>query len=135
MSEQENVRLVQELFHAFGRGDAAALISMLSEDVAWFIPGPTDVVPYAGERHGHEGVMQFLAAMGGSVDFERFEPREFVAQNDKVIALGFERARVKATGRTFDNPWALVFTVRDGKVSEFRSYEDSAAVAAAFRGD
>jgi ketosteroid isomerase-like protein len=135
MREQENVRIVQEMFHAFGRGDAAALISMLSEDVVWYIAGPAELIPYAGERRGHEGVMQFLAGIGGSVEFERFEPREFVAQNDKVVALGFERGRVKANGRMFDNPWALVFTVRDGKVSEFRSYEDSAAVAAAFRGD
>jgi ketosteroid isomerase-like protein len=40
---------------------------------------------------------------------------------------------VRATGKTFDNPWALVFTVRDGLITEFRGYEDTAAVASAFR--
>ena len=73
--------------------------------------------------------------MGAAVEFESFEPREYVAQGDKVVALGTERGRVRATGKTFDNPWALVFTVRDGLITEFRGYEDTAAVASAFRAD
>jgi ketosteroid isomerase-like protein len=41
--------------------------------------------------------------------------------------------RVRATGRTFDNPRALVFALRGERVAEFRSYEDTAALAEAFR--
>ena len=133
MSERENTETVQRLFQAFGRGDVATLMSLLSEDVLWFLPGERAVVPYAGERRGHAGASQFFQLIGGAVEFEAFEPREFVAQNDKVVALGFERGRVRATGKTFDNPWALVFTVRDGLITEFRGYEDTGAVAAAFR--
>ena len=135
MSERENTETVQRLFEAFGRGDVATLMSLLSEDVVWFMPGSPEVVPYAGERRGHAGASQFFQLLGGAVDFEAFEPREFVAQNDKVVALGFERGRVRATGKSFDNPWALVFTVRDGLITEFRGYEDTEAVAAAFRAD
>jgi ketosteroid isomerase-like protein len=132
MSEKENTEVVRNVFEAFGRGDIQGLLSLLAEDVVWFIPGPAEV-PFAGERRGHEGALQFFQTLGGAVEFERFEPREFVAQGDKVVAVGFERGRVKATGRTFDNPWALVFTLRDGRVAEFRGYEDTAAVAEAFR--
>jgi ketosteroid isomerase-like protein len=39
---------------------------------------------------------------------------------------------VKSTGRAFDNDWAMVFTLREGKITGFRSYEDTGAVAAAF---
>ncbi len=133
MSERENTETVQRLFHAFGRGDVGVLMSLLSEDVLWFLPGPAELVPYAGERHGHAGASDFFQRLGAAVEFEQFEPREFVAQNDKVVALGFERGRVRATGKSFDNPWALVFTVRDGRITEFRGYEDTGAIAAAFR--
>jgi ketosteroid isomerase-like protein len=51
-----------------------------------------------------------------------------------VLALGDERMRVKATGRTYETEWAHVFTVREGKVMEFCEYADTAAVAEAFRG-
>ena len=63
---------------------------------------------------------------------QSFEPRDFIASGDKVIVLGGESGRVKSTGRTFDNDWAMVFIVDDGKISSFRSYEDTAAVAEAF---
>ncbi len=33
MSEQENVRIVQDAFAAFKRGDIASLLNMLTDDV------------------------------------------------------------------------------------------------------
>ena len=41
---------------------------------------------------------------------------------------------MKATGRVAENDWAMVFTVRDGKITKFRNYSDTAAVASAHRG-
>ena len=34
-------------------------------------------------------------------------------------------------GRTFDNRWAMTFTVRDGKITKFEEYADTQALAAA----
>lgn len=133
MSEQENMQTVQRTFEAFGRGDVPAFIETLSEDVEWTIAGASNV-PYAGTRHGHEGAVEFLQVLGGSVEFEAFEPREFVAQGDKVAVIGFERGRVRATNKTFDNPWVLVFTLAAGKIKKFQSYEDTHAVSEAFAG-
>ncbi|MGH9941795.1 MAG: nuclear transport factor 2 family protein [Pyrinomonadaceae bacterium] len=132
MSERENVVVVEQIFASFGRGDVPAVLSALVEEVEWFIPGPPDVIPYAGMRRGRAEVLRFFEALGGAVEFERFEPREFIAQGDAVVALGFERGRVRATSRAFDNPWAMAFRLRDGKVVSFYSYEDTASVAAAF---
>ena len=58
---------------------------------------------------------------------------DYIAQGDKVVVLGHERQRVKATGLTVENDFAMVFTIRDGKIARFRNYEDTAAVAAAHR--
>lgn len=43
-------------------------------------------------------------------------------------------ATVKDTGERIDAPIAHVFTLRDGKISSWRGYSDSAAVAAAHTG-
>jgi uncharacterized protein len=133
VSERENVEAVRGFFAAFGRGDTAAALAAVSEEVVWFIPGRPEVVPYAGERRGREGATELFRLLGAAVEMEAFEPREYVAGGDKVVVLGSERGRVRATGKTFDNPWALVFTPRGGRITEFRSYEDTQAVAAAFR--
>lgn len=132
MSEQENLRTVQGIFEAFGRGDIPGLLDMVTDDVQWIVSGP-DTVPYFGERRGRAGVTDFFVQLGSNVEFQRFEPQEFVAQGDKVAVTGSERGLVKTTGRSFDNDWAMLFTVGGGKVSRLRIYENSAAIAEAFR--
>ena len=132
MSERDNEEVVRTVFECFGRGDVEGMLGVVAEDVVWRMEGAAEVVPYAGERRGHAGVVDFLQRLGGNVEFESFEPREFIAGGDKVVVLGGERGRVRATGKTFDNEWAIVFGVRDGKVTSFRCYEDTGAVAAAF---
>lgn len=132
MSDQDNLKTVQSIFEAFGRGDVPAVIGALAEDVRWTVPGPP-TVPHFGERRGHQGALEFFAKLGEAVEFTEFEAREYVAQGDDVVVLGGERGRVRATGREFAQEWALVFTLRGGKVTRFRGYEDTAAVAEAFR--
>ncbi|HEY0173418.1 MAG TPA: nuclear transport factor 2 family protein [Pyrinomonadaceae bacterium] len=131
MSAEENKRVVQSIFEAFGRGDIPGVLTHLSEDVTWKAPGP-EVVSYFGDRRGHAGATEFFVQLGTNVDFEYFEPGVFVAEGDRVVALGRERGKVKATGKTFDNEWALVFTFAGGKVTDFRIYENTAAIAEAF---
>jgi ketosteroid isomerase-like protein len=131
MSEQDNLRVVRGLFESFGRGDVPGILRLLDEDVDWHIKGPA-VVPYFGPRRGHEGALDFFGKLGTAVEFERFAPEDFLAGGDKVVVTGGERGRVRATGKSFDNDWAMVFTLRDGKITRFRSHEDTAAVAEAF---
>ena len=134
MSENDNLKTVEEIFGAFGRGDVAGVLALLADDVRWTVSGPAEV-PHFGERRGHEQVREFFVSLGTNVEFERFETDEFVCQGEKVVVLGGERGRVRRTGRSFDNDWAMVFTLTGGKVSNFRAYENTAAVAEAFRGE
>ena len=130
-SDTINTAVVQQVYAAFGQGDIPALLGLLTDDVEWSLPGPT-VIPWSGTRHGHEGVVEFFSLIGETLEFERFEPREFVAQGDTVVVLGYERSLVKPTGRMFEQEWAHVFTLRDGKIARGRFIEDTAAQAVAF---
>jgi len=67
------------------------------------------------------------------LEFEQFAPREFIAQGDIVVVLVFVRVRSKATGRTVDNDYVHVYTVRYGKIVQFCVYEDTAPIIAALR--
>jgi uncharacterized protein len=133
MAEPENVQLVQAIYAAFGRGDIPAALDALTEDVEWREPGPSEVLPWAGLRRGRGQVGQFFRALDDAEEVQQFEPQEFIAQGDRVVVLGHERCRIKSTGRSYDNHWAMVFTLRDGKVATFRAYHDTAAMIAAFR--
>jgi len=132
MSAAENTQLVQKAYAAFGRGDIPALLDLLDENVVWrAVTGAGPQVPTAGERRGRREVGEFFRVLGESIVFQQFEPRRFVAENDTVVALGHYRATTKPGG-SFDSDWVMVFTVRNGKITNFQEFTDSAALNAAF---
>jgi ketosteroid isomerase-like protein len=130
MSTQENLQVVKDGYAAFSRGDIPGLLAQLAEDVEWQIPG--EGLPLAGTYRGHDGVANFLQKLASDWDILEFQPREFVADGDRVLVVGWERAKVKATNRTVELDWIMSFTVRNGKVAKFREYIDTKAIADAY---
>lgn len=134
MNETGNTHIVQNVYEFFRGGDIKSLLNLLSEDIEWQLP-EIEHVPFAGKRRGHEQMGQFFAALVDTQDIQHFEPREFIAHGDKVVALGHYAWRVKSTGREFGGDFAHVFTMYDGKVIRFHEYMDTAAAGAAHRRD
>jgi uncharacterized protein len=130
MSAQENVQIVKDAYAAFGRGDIQGLLALLADDIEWITPG--EGLPFAGTYRGLAEVAGFFQKVSEMFEMSFFEPREFVAQGDRVLVAGFDRGKVKATNRTFEGHWAGAFTVRDGKVTNFREYIDTLALARGF---
>jgi ketosteroid isomerase-like protein len=130
----KNVELIKELYAAIGSGDLPAVLGRMSEDVEIHLPGPPEI-PFAGTFRGHAGVGQFFQALGTSVrwDDRQLEAREFIAQDDQVVVLGHETLTAEPTGRSWDTDWAMVWTVRDGKVVALREFHQTDAIAAAYR--
>ena len=58
------------------------------------------------------------------LEYDQFEPREFIVQDDFVAVVVFEQGRVKATGVTFDNLYIHVFKFAQGKVTQIRDSSD-----------
>jgi len=83
-------------------------------------------LPFSGTRTGRASVGEFFASVGASQEVVTFEPRELIAEDDKVVALGTNTWRVKANGREFGGDFAHVWTIRDGKATEFQEYMDTA---------
>jgi ketosteroid isomerase-like protein len=132
MNEQENVRLVQQAYECFGRGDVQGVLNSLSEQVEWQTPKP-EGVPFGGEYRGRQGVARFFADLKQHDEITRFEPREFIAQGDRVVACGVYACTVRATGRKMESEWVHLFTIRNGKVVRFQEHFDTAAAMIAYR--
>lgn len=132
MSEKENTSLVRQAYEHFTSGNIQALLNLFSDQIDWQLPEMKNV-PFAGKRRGREQVGQFFATLDKEQQVVQFEPKEFVATGDTVVALGHYAWRVKSTGQKFEADWAHVFTVRDGRVVSFREYTDTAAAVAAYQ--
>ena len=130
MSEQANVQAVQEAYAAFKRGDIQTILDSLTEDVEWIAPA---VEPVAGTYHGPDEVAAFFQQVQEISEFSSFEPREYVAQGDRVIALGSYKATARITKKVYECDWAMSFTLRGGKISRFQEFTDTAVLAAALQ--
>ncbi|WP_192258012.1 nuclear transport factor 2 family protein [Mesorhizobium silamurunense] len=126
MSIEKNIQTVKDFFAAIGRVDREALLALVAEDIEWIIPGKD--WPLAGTRHGHAGLADLLETASKSIETST-EPREFVAQGDRVLVVGFARGKIKATNKTFEDDWIFAITVRDGRLTNIREYVDTQALA------
>jgi len=130
MSIGNNVQTVKDFFAAVGRGDREGLLALVAEDIEWIIPG--EDWPLAGTHRGHAGLANLLQTASKTMETST-EPREFIAQGDRVLVVGFARGKVKATNKTFEDDWIFAITVRDGKLTRIREYVDTQALARAAR--
>ena len=128
-----NVEIVQACFAAFQRGDVPAILNLCDENVEWIEPGLPGI-PYGGRGKGRNSATEFFRAMGDTTDVLNFAPQTYLANGDRVVVLGTEDLRAKATGKSAHTEWALDFTVQNGKVTRWQAYFDTAAVQAAYAG-
>lgn len=120
-----NAMLVQESFKDFTDGNIPALLNNLAENVKWYTPGPKEILPWAGYFDGKEAVAKFFLLLDKEVRFTKFEPKEFIESGDKVVALGSMEGISKRTGKTSRSDWAMVFTVKSGKITRFQEFSDT----------
>lgn len=118
------VRIIQDLYDAFARRDLPAAFSLLAADVE--IEQSAEL-PWGGVYQGHDGARQFFGKLTSHIQ-SHLEIERFVSAANHVVAIGWTRGTVNATGATFDVPIAHVWTVRDNLIVEARFYIDHPAM-------
>jgi ketosteroid isomerase-like protein len=128
-----NVALIQSIYAAFAKGDAAFIASRTAEGARWDFDVAQSDVPWHQPVVGPAEVPRFLGAFVSNIELEAFEPRTFIADGDNVVVhLGLAYT-VKRTGRKVREEQLQWWTVRDGRVAGLRHFEDTAQVIAAWR--
>src|ERR1035437_2571767 len=113
MNTGKNVQIVKYFFAAIGRSDRQAVRALSAEDIEWIIPG--EDWPLAGTHRGPAGLANLLQTSSETMETSFMEPREFIAQGDRVLVVGFARGKIKVTNRTWEDHWVFAIAVRNGK--------------------
>jgi ketosteroid isomerase-like protein len=132
MNEQENTKVVQQAYDYFKSGNIEGVLSLMSNDVDWRLP-KVENMPHAGTRKGIEQVSEFFSILDEVQDAKQFDPNEFIAQGDRVVAMGHYIWKVKPTNREYESDFVHVFTVRDGKITGFDEYFDTTPATVAYQ--
>lgn len=118
--------VVQQAYAAFAQGDVPAILDLVADEVDWEFVG-SENLEYAGLRRNRDEVAAFFAAVAVADAIHVFEPREFIEAGNHVTVLGWEQATALDSSEDFASEWAHVFTVRDGKITRWRGFFNTAA--------
>jgi uncharacterized protein len=133
MSSDVNIKIIQDVYDAFARGDVAAVLDAVADDVDWAAEAAGSGAPWYGVRHGKGGVGQFFEAFGAAMEVEEWAPLAFAASDADVHTVVRIRTRSRATGKSVAMNLHHFFTLRDGKIAYYRGTEDTAQTEAALR--
>jgi uncharacterized protein len=112
-----------------GRGDMQGLLALFAEDIEWITLG--EGLPLSGRYRGLAQVAGFFQKVSEMLEISFLEPREFVAQGDRVLVVGSTAGESKPR-KTFEGHWVMAFIVRNGKVTNVREHIDTLALARGF---
>ena len=129
-----NIATIQRVYEAYGRGDVAAILEMVTDDVDWASESSSTIAPWHGLRRGKTEVAGFFKAHGETAEVVDFKPAAFAASDDDVMVVIDCEMKVPATGRSAKMQLHHSWRLRDGKVWKYRGTEDTALVAALLAG-
>jgi ketosteroid isomerase-like protein len=130
MSAEENIKTIQRVYEAFGRGDVATILDLVTDDVDWASEGVSTVPPWYGPRHGKEQVGAFFQSVAEAMDVQEFTPLTFATNDTDVLTVVKFAVTARATGRSASMNLHHWFTFRDGKIAHYRGSEDTAQTVA-----
>ena len=124
--------IVRGFYETLGRGDVPGVLDRLHDRLEWT---EAERFPYYSGtwRSPQEVIDKLLVPITHDWDGFSAKPHEFIADGDRVVALGVYSGTSKATGKSMTAPFAHVWTVRDGRLASFNMYTDTAKVLEALK--
>ena len=101
---------------------------MFTDEAILHGPSPAGMLPGVAFTMVEGGVADFFKALGESLQPRQFELRDFMAKGNKVVVLGYQRGQTKPTGRPYEIEFVHLWSVRDGRFTEFWVFNDKAAL-------
>jgi uncharacterized protein len=117
---QENVEVVQAAFQAFERGDMDGVLCLCDEDIE--VTQDANLLGAPGHQHGHAGVREAFALWPDLWDDFRVEILRLQDIGDHVVVSTVNRGRGKDSGVPVEMPFTFLFSIRAGKIAEWRLF-------------
>ena len=122
---RENIEKVKEGFAAHNRGDLDAMVELYAPDAVF-------ETLLLGTHHGNESIRLIYEENQKTLAGYNVVPVELIDGGDKVVAVAQAVGRGPASDIAIDEPFAFVFTIKDGRVTReqaFRNKEEALEAA------
>jgi ketosteroid isomerase-like protein len=127
------IETVQGIYEAFGTGDVAAILDVLTDDVDFGSEPDSTIAPWHGRRRNKAEVTAFFQAIADNVEVTEFTPLAFTSNETDVMAVIRFGVRVPATGKSGTMDLHHWWRFDGDKVCFYRGTEDTALTAELLR--
>jgi ketosteroid isomerase-like protein len=136
MSEEaRNVAILKEAYRRWSEsrgGSADYWVSICDENLNFgSIAEPLAGVDYMTSYRRRDDVGQYFEGLARDWEMIEYRVDHFVAQGDRVVALGYCSWRAKKSGAVVSTPKADSWQFKDGKAIAYYEFFDTAQVAKA----
>lgn len=138
-TDVENVAKLREAYQNWNDtkgGSVGHWMDLMAENVQMrSITDGTPPMPFMKKKNSKSEAAEYFTGMADDWEMVHFTVEEFIAQGDRVVALGSVAFRHKKTGKVAESPKADVFRFQDGLIVDFYEFFDTAKAFAATQAD
>jgi uncharacterized protein len=118
-------------YGAIRSGNAENLRAVITDDAYIYWNGDPTRIPWAGRHTGADAMLDFFRSLAGLIEVVAIsETGRIVAESHAVVTIQGEW-RHKADGRIIQATACNLFRFRDGRISAYEVYNDTARFDAA----
>jgi uncharacterized protein len=128
-----NKEILIDMYAAFSKGDVPFILDALSDTFTWFDPADPAIAAHGGTYHGKAEMGRFFQNLVSVADTILFEIHDYVAEGNKVVAIGKQGFKIKSTGKTGTFDWAMIWEFENGKPVHGRNHYDTARYEALYK--
>jgi len=87
-----------------------------------------ETLPLYGTFVGHDGLVDFVGGLRAHFDTRMFTVDAVIETDELGFAAGRFEHRIRATDRLFRSHWSVLCAFRNGRITLYRFFEDTAAL-------
>jgi ketosteroid isomerase-like protein len=132
--EDDNVAILKSAYKEWdeSKGGSRRLFDLLDDQVELkSLAAGADGVEFTKRRNGKAEYLHYIDALTEHWRMNFYRVDHYIAQGDRVVAVGVTSWTNKATGKEVKTPKADVWQMRNGKAIAFWEFYDTAALIAA----
>jgi ketosteroid isomerase-like protein len=123
----DNVSFLKSVYEAFGRGEIPTVLGAMSPQIKWYQAEGNPYRPSGEPWVGPDAILSNLfMKLGTEWDGFAVHPKTFHNAGNSVIVEARYSGKYKATGKSMDTQVCHVWDVKDGKITRFQQYVDTA---------
>ena len=113
--------MLREVYAALNRNDIPAMLDAFDPQIERIEPPE---FPAGGTYRGYADVEAHLSKARETWAEGSCEPEQFIVAGDKIVAFLYVRVRLKDSTEWIEGRLADVFTLRNGKAIQMRTFAD-----------